>query len=45
MVPIVLLAAVLIGLGLYPRLIMDTITGGVLPIVQRLAALKIGGTF
>ncbi len=45
MVPIVLLAAVLIGLGLYPRLIMDTITGGVLPIVQRIASLHIGGTF
>jgi len=45
MVPIVLLAAVLIGLGLYPRAIMDTITGGILPLAQRVAALTIGGPF
>lgn len=45
MVPIVLLAGVLIGLGLYPRAIMDLITGGVLPIAQHVAALTIGGSF
>jgi NADH-quinone oxidoreductase subunit M len=45
MVPIVVLAAVLISLGVYPRAIMDTITGGILPIAQRVAALQFGGPF
>ncbi|MGO8696035.1 MAG: complex I subunit 4 family protein [Rectinemataceae bacterium] len=45
MVPIVVLAAVLIGFGLYPRAIMDTITGGILPFAQHVAALQIGGPF
>jgi len=43
MVPIVVLAAVLIGFGVYPRAIMDVITGGILPLVQRVAALSVGG--
>jgi NADH-quinone oxidoreductase subunit M len=43
MVPIVILAAVLIGLGLYPRAIMDTITGGIVPFAEKIAALQIGG--
>ncbi|HTX73270.1 MAG TPA: NADH-quinone oxidoreductase subunit M [Rectinemataceae bacterium] len=45
MIPIVLLVAVLIGFGIYPRAIMDMVTGGVVPIAQRLAALQVGGAF
>ena len=45
LVPIVVLAAVLIGFGLYPRAIMDMITGGILPFAQRVAAVQVGGAY
>lgn len=45
MVPLVLLIVVLLVLGIYPKLIMDMITGGIVPIAEKLISFNIGGLF
>jgi NADH-quinone oxidoreductase subunit M len=45
MVPVVFLSFVLLGLGIYPKLVMDMFSGGILPVAEKLIAFKIGGLF
>lgn len=45
MIPIVLLAAILIILGVFPSTIMDMISNGIVPIAQKFISLSIGGLF
>ncbi len=45
MIPIVLLSAVLFIFGIFPSLIMDMISGGIVPIAQKFISLNIGGLF
>lgn len=45
MIPIVLLSGVLLLYGFFPHLIMDMINGGVVPIAQKFASLRVGGIF
>jgi NADH-quinone oxidoreductase subunit M len=45
MIPIVLLSAVLFIFGIFPNLIMDMISSGVVPIAQKFISLSIGGLF
>jgi len=45
LVPIVLLSAVLLIFGFFPHLLMEMINGGVVPIAQKFASLRVGGIF
>lgn len=45
MVPIVLLSAVLFIFGIFPNLIMNMISSGIVPIAQKFISLSIGGLF
>lgn len=45
MIPIVLLSAVLLTFGIFPNLIMDMISSGIVPIAQKFISLSIGGLF
>lgn len=45
MIPIVLLSAVLFIFGIFPNLIMDMISSGIVPIAQKFISLSIGGLF
>lgn len=43
MIPLVLLSVVLLTLGIYPKIIMDMISGGVLPLAEKIVSSNIGG--
>lgn len=43
MIPLVLLSVVLLTLGIYPKIIMDMISGGVLPLAEKIISSNIGG--
>ncbi|WP_055667186.1 complex I subunit 4 family protein [Desnuesiella massiliensis] len=45
MIPIILLSGTLITLGIFPKLIMDMITSGIVPIAQKFILFGIGGIF
>jgi NADH-quinone oxidoreductase subunit M len=45
MIPIVLLGGILIILGVFPSIIMDMISSGIVPIAQKFISLSIGGIF
>jgi len=45
MIPIVFLSIVLLVLGIFPKLIMDMITVGIVPIAEKLISFKVGGLF
>jgi NADH-quinone oxidoreductase subunit M len=45
MIPIVLLGGILIILGVFPSIIMDMISSGIVPIAQKFISLSIGGLF
>jgi NADH-quinone oxidoreductase subunit M len=45
MVPIVLLGGILIIFGLFPNMIMNMFSSGIVPIAQKLISLSIGGIF
>lgn len=45
MIPIVLLSAVLFIFGIFPNLIMNMISSGIVPIAQKFISLSIGGLF
>ena len=44
MVPLVLLAAFLIGFGMFPSLLMDVINSGIEPMTPLLAKIKTAAT-
>jgi NADH-quinone oxidoreductase subunit M len=45
LVPVVLLTGVLLVFGIFPHLIMDMISNGVVPIAQKFITLSVGGLF
>lgn len=45
MIPIVLLGGILIILGLFPNIIMNMLSSGIVPIAQKFISLSIGGLF
>ena len=45
LIPIILLSGTLITLGIFPKLIMDIITSGIVPIAQKFILFGIGGIF
>jgi NADH-quinone oxidoreductase subunit M len=45
MVPIILLAGTLIVLGIFPNLLMDMLSKGIVPLAQKFISLSIGGIF
>lgn len=45
MIPLVVLSAVLLTFGIFPNLIMDMISSGIVPIAEKFVSLSIGGLF
>ena len=45
MIPIVLLGGIMIILGVFPSIIMNMISSGIVPIAQKFISLSIGGLF